>query len=70
MQHVGLKWLHPLLRQPQRKAWRYLVDCPAIFPLLLRERFVGRLVADVGAANSGAYPGRKCDVNRPSVDST
>jgi exopolysaccharide biosynthesis WecB/TagA/CpsF family protein len=39
MQHAGLEWLHRLARQPRRMAWRYLIDCPAIFPLLLRERF-------------------------------
>jgi exopolysaccharide biosynthesis WecB/TagA/CpsF family protein len=49
MQHAGLEWLHRLMRQPRRMARRYLIDCPAIFPLLLRERLararsgVGRL---------------------------
>ncbi len=39
MQHAGLEWLHRLAGNPRRLARRYLRDCPAIFPLLLRERW-------------------------------
>ena len=39
MQQAGLEWLHRLGQDPNRLARRYLYDCPAIFRLLLRERF-------------------------------
>ncbi len=39
MQQAGLEWLHRLGQDPVRLARRYLCDCPAIFTLLLRERF-------------------------------
>lgn len=38
MQHAGLEWLHRLAANPRRMARRYLRDCPAIVPLLLRAR--------------------------------
>ena len=38
MQHAGLEWLHRLGCDPKRLVRRYLMDCPAIVPLLLRER--------------------------------
>jgi exopolysaccharide biosynthesis WecB/TagA/CpsF family protein len=38
MQHSDLEWLYRLTRDPRRLARRYLVDSPAILPLLLRER--------------------------------
>ena len=37
MQRAGLEWLHRLSRDPPRLARRYLLDCPLVFPLLLRE---------------------------------
>jgi N-acetylglucosaminyldiphosphoundecaprenol N-acetyl-beta-D-mannosaminyltransferase len=37
MQQAGLEWLHRLASNPRRFARRYLRDCPAIVPLLLRE---------------------------------
>ena len=39
MQHAGLEWLHRLAGNPGRLARRYLCDSPAIFPLLLAERW-------------------------------
>src|SRR5262249_44189247 len=39
MQHTDLEWLYRLTRDPRRLARRYLVDGPAILPLLLHERF-------------------------------
>ncbi len=42
MQWAGLEWLHRLVHAPKRLARRYLVDSPAIVPLLLRERFTER----------------------------
>jgi exopolysaccharide biosynthesis WecB/TagA/CpsF family protein len=42
MRRGGLEWLHRLGRDPRRLARRYLLDCPAIFPMLLHER-VARL---------------------------
>jgi exopolysaccharide biosynthesis WecB/TagA/CpsF family protein len=38
MQRAGLEWLHRLCRDPHRLARRYLMDSPAILPMLLRER--------------------------------
>ena len=38
MQHAGLEWTHRLAHHPLRLAHRYLVDSPAILPLLLHER--------------------------------
>lgn len=46
MQQAGLEWLHRLAGDPRRMARRYLVDCPAIFPLLLRERLAGQQAQD------------------------
>ena len=49
MQNAGLEWLHRLLRQPRRMTRRYLIDCPAIFPLLLRERLAARARSGAGS---------------------
>jgi len=38
MQRSGLEWLHRLASDPRRLAWRYLVEDPAVFALLFRER--------------------------------
>jgi N-acetylglucosaminyldiphosphoundecaprenol N-acetyl-beta-D-mannosaminyltransferase len=38
MQRCGLEWLHRLSSDPLHMARRYLLDGPAIFPMLLRER--------------------------------
>lgn len=38
MQRCGLEWLHRLGSDPLPMARRYLLDGPAIFPMLLRER--------------------------------
>jgi exopolysaccharide biosynthesis WecB/TagA/CpsF family protein len=38
MQHADLEWLYRLSQNPRRLARRYLVDSPAILPLLLLER--------------------------------
>ncbi len=43
MQAVGFEWLHRLGREPSRLARRYLIQDPAIFPLLIRERWRWRL---------------------------
>ncbi len=39
MQHARLEWLHRLVHHPRRLGRRYLLDSPAIIPLLLRARF-------------------------------
>jgi exopolysaccharide biosynthesis WecB/TagA/CpsF family protein len=39
MRRTGFEWLHRLLTNPRRLARRYLLDSPAIIPLLLRERW-------------------------------
>ena len=41
MRHAGLEWLFRLGSDPRRLASRYLRDCPAILPLLVRERLSG-----------------------------
>lgn len=38
MRRAGLEWLHRLGSDPLHMARRYLLDSPAIFPLLIRER--------------------------------
>jgi len=38
MQEAGFEWLYRMLREPRRLARRYLIECPPIFRLLLRER--------------------------------
>ena len=38
IQDAGFEWLYRLLREPRRLARRYLVQCPPIFSILLRER--------------------------------
>jgi exopolysaccharide biosynthesis WecB/TagA/CpsF family protein len=38
MRRAGLEWLHRLASDPRRLARRYLLDSPAVLPLLLRER--------------------------------
>ena len=38
LQKVGLEWLHRLLSDPRRLAWRYLIECPRIFYLILKHR--------------------------------
>jgi UDP-N-acetyl-D-mannosaminuronic acid transferase (WecB/TagA/CpsF family) len=42
MQRAGLEWLFRLATEPHRLARRYLLDAPALFPLLLQERLRGR----------------------------
>jgi hypothetical protein len=34
LQKVGLEWLHRLLSNPRRLAFRYLIECPRIFHLM------------------------------------
>jgi N-acetylglucosaminyldiphosphoundecaprenol N-acetyl-beta-D-mannosaminyltransferase len=34
VQNAGFEWLHRLLADPRRLAWRYLVECPRIFYLI------------------------------------
>jgi N-acetylglucosaminyldiphosphoundecaprenol N-acetyl-beta-D-mannosaminyltransferase len=34
VQKAGFEWLHRLLSDPRRLAWRYLVECPRIFYLI------------------------------------
>ncbi len=38
MQRLHVEWLHRLLSDPKRLAYRYLVRGPRIFPLMLRHR--------------------------------
>lgn len=41
MQRAGLEWLHRLAHHPLLLGRRYLIDSPAIVPILLRERTTG-----------------------------
>jgi N-acetylglucosaminyldiphosphoundecaprenol N-acetyl-beta-D-mannosaminyltransferase len=43
MQRAGLEWLHRLAHDPHRLARRYLLDSPAVLPMLLRARFGARV---------------------------
>jgi N-acetylglucosaminyldiphosphoundecaprenol N-acetyl-beta-D-mannosaminyltransferase len=38
MREAGFEWLYRTLHEPRRLARRYLVQCPQVFGLLLRER--------------------------------
>jgi len=38
LQKVGLEWLHRLLSDPRRLAFRYLIECPRIFYLICSQR--------------------------------
>lgn len=38
VQEAGFEWLYRMAHEPRRLARRYLVECPPIFRLLLRER--------------------------------
>ncbi len=53
MRRSGLEWLHRLAGDPRRMARRYLVDSPAIIPLLLRER-AERARMSLSAEGSGS----------------
>jgi len=61
MQRLGLEWLHRLAGDPSRLARRYLVDSPAIIPLLLRER-AGRDGGSLSTDDSG----NTASTSRPS----
>lgn len=38
-QKLYLEWLYRLMQNPKRLARRYLIDCPKIFPLIVKEKF-------------------------------
>lgn len=39
VQKFNLEWLYRLFQNPKRLAKRYLIDCPKIFPLIIKEKF-------------------------------
>ena len=43
MQRIGLEWLFRLSRDPVRLWRRYVCDCPAVAPMLVRQRLGGRV---------------------------
>ncbi len=47
MQAAGVEWLHRLLSEPRRLWRRYLIDGPAILPILLADRRSRRRAAPV-----------------------
>jgi len=66
LQRAGLEWLHRLAHDPLRLARRYLLDSPAIFPLLWRVG--GRVGADRKPAptrpNTTRHPGSSRSASR------
>jgi N-acetylglucosaminyldiphosphoundecaprenol N-acetyl-beta-D-mannosaminyltransferase len=43
MQKVGLEWVHRMIQEPRRLAWRYLVeDIPFVVQLLVKAAFGGK----------------------------
>lgn len=42
VQEGGFEWLYRMAREPRRLARRYLVQCPPIFALMVRERWAQR----------------------------
>jgi N-acetylglucosaminyldiphosphoundecaprenol N-acetyl-beta-D-mannosaminyltransferase len=56
-QHAGLEWLYRLGKEPRRLARRYLRDCPAVFPMLLRERLHHAPAAGAGSGILGRSAG-------------
>ena len=54
MQRAGLEWLARLIAAPRRLGRRYLVDCPAVFRMLWRER--GRTTSSPRVPSASAQP--------------
>jgi exopolysaccharide biosynthesis WecB/TagA/CpsF family protein len=54
MQRAGMEWLYRLGSDPRRLARRYLRECPAVLPMLLREALhVGLMGSDSGLRRLG-----------------
>jgi exopolysaccharide biosynthesis WecB/TagA/CpsF family protein len=62
MQRAGLEWLHRLIADPVRLGPRYLIECPRVVPLVLRE-LAGR-PARARARRPGAGCGSGSDSDR------
>jgi N-acetylglucosaminyldiphosphoundecaprenol N-acetyl-beta-D-mannosaminyltransferase len=41
MQKAGLEWLYRLYREPRRLYHRYIIEAPAFFPLIIRQKMRG-----------------------------
>ncbi|MFK5073555.1 WecB/TagA/CpsF family glycosyltransferase [Klebsiella pneumoniae] len=39
MQKNGLEWLYRFYKEPKRLFRRYFIEAPAIFPLIIKQRF-------------------------------
>jgi hypothetical protein len=55
MQRVGLEWLHRLLKNPRRLAWRYLVRGPKFFAYIGRSGAVLRRDAPHATCDAGLH---------------
>jgi N-acetylglucosaminyldiphosphoundecaprenol N-acetyl-beta-D-mannosaminyltransferase len=42
MQKNGLEWLYRFLKEPKRLFRRYFIEAPAIVPILLKQKFLGK----------------------------
>lgn len=62
VQKMSMEWAWRLLTDPRRLAKRYLVEGPAIFPMVLRWRW------QRGSAAVGADPARLGAAHQPEVD--
>ncbi len=57
MRVAGLEWLHRLAGDPRRLARRYLLDSPAVLPMLLAEKFsIGRRASTSARNLAPAWP--------------
>lgn len=63
VQQMSMEWAWRLLTDPRRLAKRYLVEGPAIFPMVLRWRREARASAAVGT-----HPARLGAAHQPEVD--
>jgi N-acetylglucosaminyldiphosphoundecaprenol N-acetyl-beta-D-mannosaminyltransferase len=63
VQRMSMEWAWRLLTDPRRLAKRYLVEAPAIFPMVLRWRLEARASAAVGT-----NPARFGTAHQPEVD--
>ena len=59
MRRAGLEWLYRLGHEPRRLARRYLRDCPAVFPLLLREVMQARRPDAISSTRTPSSAGRR-----------
>ena len=64
VQQLSMEWVWRLLSDPRRLAKRYLVEGPAIFPMVLRWRRQARALAAIGADPARLRAGYEPEVDR------